>query len=242
MFVKPSSAFVGKPSRRRELLGQREEGAVGEVVAVDEEELGVARGRVVELELRPRSASSATLRSMLSPPSPTAVTRVPLLSGSRIARRRRPRRRRRAAAAAARRRDRRRRRGGARGAPLPARRRAARAARHAAAAAATVVVEPPTLPIPVGVARTRATRRSPRPSTSSSGSASRRVTILVAGGLVPAARRRTRSGCSSRPSSGAASAAGVIVHDAEADDLVELGTAGPVPLRVSPRSSRPISS
>ena len=36
---------------RRELLRQREEGAVGEVVAVDEEELGLARGRVVELEL-----------------------------------------------------------------------------------------------------------------------------------------------------------------------------------------------
>src|SRR5438128_2142167 len=38
---------------RRELLGEREEGAVGEVVAVDEEELGLARGRVVELELGP---------------------------------------------------------------------------------------------------------------------------------------------------------------------------------------------
>ena len=51
MFVKPSSAFVGMPVARRELLRQREEGAVGEVVAVDEEELGLARGRVVELEL-----------------------------------------------------------------------------------------------------------------------------------------------------------------------------------------------
>ena len=37
--------------RRRELLGQREEGAIGEVVAVDEEELGVPRGPVVELQL-----------------------------------------------------------------------------------------------------------------------------------------------------------------------------------------------
>ena len=36
---------------RRELLGQREEGAVGEVVSVDEEELGIAGGRVVELQL-----------------------------------------------------------------------------------------------------------------------------------------------------------------------------------------------
>ena len=36
---------------RRQLLRQRVEGAVGEVVAVDEEELGVARGAVVELQL-----------------------------------------------------------------------------------------------------------------------------------------------------------------------------------------------
>ena len=36
---------------RRELLREREERAVGEVVAVDEEELGVPRGAVVELQL-----------------------------------------------------------------------------------------------------------------------------------------------------------------------------------------------
>ena len=36
---------------RGELLGEREEGAVGEIVAVDDEELGLARGRVVQLEL-----------------------------------------------------------------------------------------------------------------------------------------------------------------------------------------------
>src|SRR5439155_885365 len=36
---------------RRELLRQREEGPVREVVAVDEEELGVAHGRIVELKL-----------------------------------------------------------------------------------------------------------------------------------------------------------------------------------------------
>ena len=36
---------------RLQLLGEREERAVREVVAVDEEELGVARGRVVEDEL-----------------------------------------------------------------------------------------------------------------------------------------------------------------------------------------------
>src|SRR5262249_23728709 len=36
----------------RELLWQREERAVREVVAVDEEEVGLARRRVVELQLR----------------------------------------------------------------------------------------------------------------------------------------------------------------------------------------------
>ena len=41
----------GLPVGRLELLGQREEGAVGEVVAVHEEQLGVAHGTVVELEL-----------------------------------------------------------------------------------------------------------------------------------------------------------------------------------------------
>ena len=43
----------GEALARRQLLGQREERAVGEVVAVDEEELGVARRGVVELELLP---------------------------------------------------------------------------------------------------------------------------------------------------------------------------------------------
>ncbi len=47
---------------RRQLLGEGEVGAVGEVVAVDEEELGLARGRVVDLKLGPgqrlRHASS----------------------------------------------------------------------------------------------------------------------------------------------------------------------------------------
>ena len=51
MFVKPRRAFVGKTLGRRELLGEGEEGAVGEVVAVDEEELGVPRRPVVELQL-----------------------------------------------------------------------------------------------------------------------------------------------------------------------------------------------
>ena len=51
MFAKPSSAFVGKPSRRRELLGQRVERAVGERVAVDEEEARRARRTVAEIQL-----------------------------------------------------------------------------------------------------------------------------------------------------------------------------------------------
>jgi hypothetical protein len=43
----------GEALARCELLGQREVGAVGEVVSVDEEEFRVARGAVVELELSP---------------------------------------------------------------------------------------------------------------------------------------------------------------------------------------------
>ena len=43
----------GEALARRELLGEGEIGPVGEVVAVDEEELGVARGAVVELQLGP---------------------------------------------------------------------------------------------------------------------------------------------------------------------------------------------
>ena len=54
MFAKPSSAFVGKPSLVASSSGQGEEGPVGEVVAVDEEELGVPRGPVVELQLLAR--------------------------------------------------------------------------------------------------------------------------------------------------------------------------------------------
>ena len=54
-----------EPLGRRELLGQREERPVGEVVAVHEEELGVAGGPVVELELGPgqRLRHGPTLRS-----------------------------------------------------------------------------------------------------------------------------------------------------------------------------------
>ncbi len=44
----------GLPVRRRELLREREVRAIREVVAVDEEEVGLARGRVVDLQLGSR--------------------------------------------------------------------------------------------------------------------------------------------------------------------------------------------
>ncbi len=47
----PEQRVRRHPLARRELLGQREVRPVGEVVAVDEEEIGVAGGRVVELQL-----------------------------------------------------------------------------------------------------------------------------------------------------------------------------------------------
>ena len=50
----PEQRVRGHPVTRRELLGQGEERAVGEVVAVHEEQLGAARGAVVELELGAR--------------------------------------------------------------------------------------------------------------------------------------------------------------------------------------------
>ena len=65
-----------------ELLRQREEGAVGEVVAVDEEELRLARGRVVEVELEARQR----LRRHLCESTRTTSGS----SGTRSARRRRP--------------------------------------------------------------------------------------------------------------------------------------------------------
>ena len=50
--VREAEEGVGRETLgRRELLGEGEEGAVGEVVAVDEEELGVPRRPVVELQL-----------------------------------------------------------------------------------------------------------------------------------------------------------------------------------------------
>ena len=47
----PEEGVGRKAVARRKLLRKREKGAVGEVVAVDEEELGVPRGAVVELQL-----------------------------------------------------------------------------------------------------------------------------------------------------------------------------------------------
>ncbi len=97
---------------------------------------------------------------------------------------------------------------------------------------ATVVVEPPPLPLlgghpgPRNVAIAAVADELERLGVA-------RVTILVAGGLLrrlgpheiallvpPEFRRRFRGR--------------VVVHDAEADDLVELGHAGNVPLRVNP--------
>jgi hypothetical protein len=52
--VREPKEGVGREAlARRELLREREVRTVGEVVSVDEEELGVARGAVVELELSP---------------------------------------------------------------------------------------------------------------------------------------------------------------------------------------------
>ena len=67
------------PVARRELLREREEGAVGEVVAVDEEELGVAGGPVVELELRPRDRLRGHASESMQdrPPRRSGMARVP---------------------------------------------------------------------------------------------------------------------------------------------------------------------
>ena len=52
--VREAEERVGREALARgQLLGQREEGAIGEVVAVDEEQLRVARRRIIELELDP---------------------------------------------------------------------------------------------------------------------------------------------------------------------------------------------
>jgi hypothetical protein len=96
---------------------------------------------------------------------------------------------------------------------------------------ATVVIEIPTLPIPPA---------SPEPRHESIAATVdeldrlgvERVTILVAGGLLrrPSARE---IGLLVPPTFRRRFRGRVIVHDVEADDLVDLGSAGPLPLRVS---------
>ena len=91
----------GQPVARRELLRQREERAVGEVVAVDEEQLGAARGAVVELELRARDRLRGHRPSLCrsSPDEPASRPIMPPMPRLEIdpVHRRAPRRRRRAA-------------------------------------------------------------------------------------------------------------------------------------------------
>jgi lactate racemase-like protein len=101
----------------------------------------------------------------------------------------------------------------------------------AGASTATLVVEPPTLPIPSSAADPRNEAIVATADELDRLGVSR-VTILVAGGLgrrsapheigllvSPEFRRRFRGS--------------VIVHDAEADDLVELGRSGNIPLAVN---------
>ena len=70
MFAEAEERVRGHPVARRELLREREEGTVGEVVAVDEEELGVAGGAVVELELRPRDRLRGHRERVYADPPP----------------------------------------------------------------------------------------------------------------------------------------------------------------------------
>ena len=74
---------------RRELLREREEGPVGEVVAVDEEELGVPRGAVVELQLlsgeRLRHTSKLSSRGDGTPRDSSIFRRVRPAAGELLA-------------------------------------------------------------------------------------------------------------------------------------------------------------
>ena len=210
---------------RLQLLGEREERAVREVVAVDEEELGVAGRRVVELELLAGQRLRAHRESRGGDRRRSAclvgwrMPRVPLLSGSRIVLVPVDGRRRRAAAAAAAEqvadvaaavRD-------ALRFPLSG---AAARRDRAARRRATIVVEPPALPFP-GAPSTRARTRSRRRSTSSSAAAipDERQTILVAGGLGRRLGQRELERLLPPPQARAFRGQ-VVVHDAEARDLV----------------------
>ena len=84
--MNPSSAFVGKALARRELLGQREEGPVGEVVAVDEEELGTrAPGASSSSSSAPVSVFGDTVQLYRPPP---CLRRSPRSAALRLAPRR----------------------------------------------------------------------------------------------------------------------------------------------------------
>jgi hypothetical protein len=96
---------------------------------------------------------------------------------------------------------------------------------------ATVVIEVPTLPIPSATPDPRHEAISATVDELDRLGV-RRITILVASGLLrrPSARE---IGFFVAPEFRRRFRGSVIVHDAEAEDLVEIGSAGPVPLRVS---------
>jgi hypothetical protein len=96
---------------------------------------------------------------------------------------------------------------------------------------ATIVIEPPSLPIP-------AAPWDPRQEAIAAATDElealgvARLTVLVATGLHPRLRPR-EIGLLFRPEFRRRFRGRLIVHDAEADDLVELDTAGSVPLRIA---------
>src|SRR5207249_8669841 len=216
--------------RRRELLRQREECPVGEVVSVDEEELSVSRRTVVELEL----GACERLRHSGPGYRPAPMPRVPLLAGSRLvvvtteddALALRP--------------------------PPPAGgiadvRAAVRDALRFPLAGeplealvprsggrATIVVEPPALPLP-------GTERDPRQEAIAAaveelerlGIQSGYQTLLVAGGLARRAGHELLTSLVS-PEFARRFHGHVEVHDLERDDLVDVGRTGSIPLCLHP--------
>ena len=81
----PEQRVRRKPLRRRQLLGQREERTVGEVVPVDEEEPRLARRSVVELELGSLGGlrHGPSLRTASPGMRPTPA-QPPQLAGARV--------------------------------------------------------------------------------------------------------------------------------------------------------------